>query len=91
MFTLHFFVPQFISYFIRIDDKEDKEKREERREKKEEKKMTSNSQQQKVKSVNETQSLALMRNMFRISISAICYSRNLFPDDCFVKKPYSWS
>ena len=50
--------------------------------------MTSNSQQQKVKSVNETQSLALMRNMFRISISAICYSRNLFPDDCFVKKTY---
>ena len=35
-FTLHFFVPQFISYFIRIDDKEDKEKREERREKREE-------------------------------------------------------
>ena len=59
-----------------------------RRRKKEENKMTSNSQQQKVKSVNETQSLALMRNMFRISISAICYSRNLFPDDCFVKKPY---
>ena len=50
--------------------------------------MTSVSQRQKVKSVNETQSLALMRNMFRLSISAICYSRNLFPDYCFVKKPY---
>ena len=66
--------------------KEKKEKRRERESKRE--KMTSTNQQQKVKSAKETQSLALMRNMFRLSVSAICYSRNLFPDNCFVKKPY---
>lgn len=46
------------------------------------------STQQAVKVVNETQSLALMRNMLRLSISTICYSRNLFPKECFTEKPY---
>ncbi len=47
-------------------------------------------QKQEVKSkvVNESQSLALMRNMFRLSISTICYTRNLFPQNCFTEKPY---
>jgi len=43
---------------------------------------------QTVKAVNETQSLALMRNMLRLSISTICYTRNLFPKECFTEKPY---
>jgi hypothetical protein len=43
---------------------------------------------QVVRAVNETQSLALMRNMLRLSISTICYARNLFPKDCFTEKPY---
>ena len=43
---------------------------------------------QEVKTINSTQSLALVRNMLRLSISTICYTRNLFPMDCFSSRPY---
>jgi hypothetical protein len=46
------------------------------------------SQKQSSKAISETQSLALMRNMLRLSISTICYTRNLFPKSCFAERPY---
>ena len=48
----------------------------------------STSLKQEVRTVSGTQSLALVRNMLRLSISSICYSRNLFPLDCFAARPY---
>jgi len=34
----------------------------------------------------EQQSLTLMRNLLRTSISCICYLRNLFDESCFIDK-----
>lgn len=36
-----------------------------------------------VKEVTQTQSLAVMKNLVRASISEVCFLRNLFPEDCF--------
>eukprot|EP01032_Pedospumella_encystans_P028823 gene28823-32552_t len=38
--------------------------------------------------ISKTEALVLMKNMVRISISSICYIRDLFPRDCFKNKPY---
>ena len=38
--------------------------------------------------VNKQQSLVLMKNMIRISMSSICYHRDLFPASCFKKREY---
>ena len=39
-------------------------------------------------SVTKQQSTTLLKNMFRISISSICYLRALFPDECFKHSKY---
>ena len=35
------------------------------------------------------QSLVLVKNMIRISISSICFIRNLFPQSCFSSRDYA--
>ena len=45
-------------------------------------------QASKTSSVSDAQSLILMKNMIRISISSICFHRNLFPLSCFRKREY---
>lgn len=47
-----------------------------------------NAQAQSVASVTSTQSLVLMKNMMRISVSSICYHRHLFPSICFRRREY---
>jgi len=43
-------------------------------------------QQLKTENVTAEQSVTLMKNLFRTSISTICYLRDLFPEDCFKEK-----
>ncbi|KAK8824386.1 hypothetical protein WA577_006783 [Blastocystis sp. JDR] len=42
-----------------------------------------------VETVSQQQSLAVVKNMVRTSISEICYLRNLFNEDCFSQKNYA--
>ncbi|CBK23857.2 uncharacterized protein [Blastocystis hominis] len=46
-------------------------------------------QKSEVEAVTQQQSLAVVKNMIRTSISEICYLRNLFDEDCFCKKNYA--
>lgn len=48
-------------------------------------------QQQKVKTVTDTatMSMVLVKNMFRLSVSSICYLRGVFPEDCFSCREYA--
>ena len=46
-------------------------------------------QRQSTDVINSTQSFVLVKNMIRISISSICYIRNLFPAECFSSKEYA--
>eukprot|EP01031_Cornospumella_fuschlensis_P031639 gene31639-38238_t len=48
--------------------------------------MTSVKQQQV--NVSKTESLVLIKNMIRISVSSICYFRDIFPVDCYKNKQY---
>jgi hypothetical protein len=39
--------------------------------------------------VTSTQSLVLLKNMFRLSVSSICYLRGIFPSECFSSRDYA--
>jgi hypothetical protein len=39
--------------------------------------------------ITPPQSLVLMKNMIRLSVSSICYLRNVFPADCFSSRDYA--
>ncbi|ETV71942.1 hypothetical protein H257_12773 [Aphanomyces astaci] len=39
--------------------------------------------------ITETQSLNVIKNLIRVSISEICYLRNLFPDEVFKERVYA--
>lgn len=38
--------------------------------------------------ITKSQSMVLMKNMIRISISSICHHRDIFPQECFAVRPY---
>lgn len=40
------------------------------------------------KQVTKSQSLTLVKNLVRVSISTVCYLRNIFPDSCFQERSY---
>lgn len=44
--------------------------------------------QKNVDLVTKTQSFTLVKNMFRLAVSSICYLRNIFPEECFKKTSY---
>ncbi|TMW55546.1 hypothetical protein Poli38472_010428 [Pythium oligandrum] len=44
---------------------------------------------QKAKGLTHIQSMNVIRNMIRVSVSEICYLRNLFPDDMFKERIYA--
>jgi hypothetical protein len=46
-------------------------------------------QKSKTDSISSQQSLVLVKNMFRLSVSSICFLRGIFPDDCFSTKDYA--
>ena len=46
-------------------------------------------QKQSTDVINAAQSFVLVKNMIRISVSSICYIRNLFPAECFSSKDYA--
>ena len=37
---------------------------------------------------NKTQSLVFVKNLISVSISSICFLRQLFPEDCFANKKH---
>jgi HORMA domain len=50
-------------------------------------------QQTRTEQINPTatQSLVMMRNLLRTAFSAISYTRNLFPEKCFVDRKLAGS
>ncbi|CAM9365136.1 unnamed protein product, partial [Ectocarpus sp. 8 AP-2014] len=38
--------------------------------------------------VTETQSLTLVKNLIRVSISTVCHLRGIFPAKCFQERTY---
>ena len=50
---------------------------------------TLSAQETKTESISLQQSRVLVKNMFRLSVSSICYLRGIFPDDCFSTKDYA--
>lgn len=46
-------------------------------------------QKTKVESISSQQSLVLVKNMFRLSVSSICFLRGIFPEECFSTKDYA--
>ena len=45
-------------------------------------------QRVKTSSLAATQSLSLVKNLMRLSVSTVCYLRGLFDDDAFTKIEY---
>lgn len=43
---------------------------------------------QRTETLTPVQSCVIVKNMIRISISQICFIRNIFPEDCFSTKDY---
>eukprot|EP01036_Dinobryon_divergens_P054348 gene54348-72626_t len=46
-------------------------------------------QQTASSTVSGPQSLVLLKNMLRLSVSSICYIRSIFPSECFSSKDYA--
>ncbi|KAK8790640.1 hypothetical protein WA588_002389, partial [Blastocystis sp. NMH] len=44
---------------------------------------------EEIDTISQQQSIAVVKNMVRTSISEICYLRNLFNEDCFIPKNYA--
>lgn len=39
--------------------------------------------------ITQAQSMILLKNMIRLSISSVCYLRNIFPPSCFSSRDYA--
>ncbi|CAM9966814.1 unnamed protein product, partial [Discosporangium mesarthrocarpum] len=39
--------------------------------------------------ITKSQSLTLVKNLVRISISTVCHIRNIFPTNCFQERSYA--
>ncbi|CAN0026297.1 unnamed protein product [Pylaiella littoralis] len=46
-------------------------------------------QKERQEQVTETQSLTLVKNLIRVSISTVCHLRNIFPSSCFQERTYA--
>ncbi|CAM9800152.1 unnamed protein product [Ascophyllum nodosum] len=46
-------------------------------------------QRQGTEQVSKAQSLALVKNLVRVSISTVCHLRNIFPNSCFKRRAYA--
>lgn len=51
--------------------------------------MSTVQQKSKCETISSQQSLVLVKNMFRLSLSSICFLRGIFPGDCFSTKDYA--